>query len=343
MNISKYLLPLGAVLLLGGSLPAADLIAHYRATSIAGAEAPPNYGLRLDGFYDGKAKSVVTFGYDNVFLDEFNDNTIRLSGTITVVKATCSGDGDNSKGNGANQVSYDAHLSGENGMHSAIDEYVGTKYFLEVTMKQVTDPDSIAIIENFNPSWKYYTIMSDGLEMENVIDSGDHARLWSFPLDGSKPFQVGDGANGKNNNFGAAGWLSFEHVIGEMIFGNTFDGHFRSSDFLMDLSQVTDVGDNDPVTNLPKGFELRGNYPNPFNPSTTIEYALPKRMHVTIDIYNTLGQLVRQLVNSEKPAGEHLVEWDGTDNSGANVSTGIYFYRVQGDSFAQSRKMVLLK
>lgn len=317
MNISKYILPLGAVLLLGGSLPAADLIAHYRATSIAGAEAPPNYGLRLDGFYDGKAKSVVTFGYDNVFLDEFNDNTIRLSGTISVVKSTGSGNGE--------------------------VQHVGAKYFLEVTMMQVTDPDSIAIIENFNPSWKYYTIMSDGLEMENVIDSGDHARLWSFPLDGSKPFQVGDGANGKNNNFGATGWLSFEHVIGGMIFGNTFDGHFQSSDFLMDLSQVTDVGDSDPVTNLPKGFELRGNYPNPFNPSTTIEYVLPKRMHVTIDIYNTLGQLVRQLVNSEKPAGEHLVEWDGKDNSGATVSTGIYFYRVQSDSFAQSRKMVLLK
>jgi len=356
MNISKMILGCCAVLLIAGNAKSADLINHYRASNLAGAEAPPNYGLRLDGFYDGIAASVVTFSLDNVFIDEFSDNTIRLSGTVSVVKSTSSGNGGNSggddfddeddddKGEQHDNDGDDFDDSDENeGNHHGGEQFIGTKYFLEVTMKQVTDPDSIATISNYNPSWKYYTIQSDGLELENVIDTGDHARLWSYPIDGTKPFQIGDGANGKNNNFGASGWISFEHVIGSMIFGNTANGHFRSSDFLMDLSQVTDVNDNNPIAGLPAGFELRGNYPNPFNPSTTIDYSLPNRTHVSIKIYNVMGQLVRELINADQSAGDHLVTWDGKDKAGSTVPTGIYFYRVQTDSFAESRKMLLLK
>ena len=94
---------------------------------------------------------------------------------------------------------------------------------------------------------------------------------------------------------------------------------------------------------LPESFSLDQNYPNPFNPNTTIRYQLPRRSQVSLIIYNLLGQEIRKLVNSELTAGEYRVEWDGTDDGGRAVSTGIYFYRLEVGSVAQTRKMLLVK
>ena len=93
----------------------------------------------------------------------------------------------------------------------------------------------------------------------------------------------------------------------------------------------------------PKNYSLRQNYPNPFNPSTTIEYQLPSRGNVQINICNSLGQLVRSLVNELRDAGTHSVVWDGRDNGGHAVSTGAYFYQVQVGGFVQAKRMLLLK
>ncbi|MGD8923172.1 MAG: FlgD immunoglobulin-like domain containing protein, partial [Candidatus Zixiibacteriota bacterium] len=104
----------------------------------------------------------------------------------------------------------------------------------------------------------------------------------------------------------------------------------------------TDVAD-EISDNLPGNFNLRQNYPNPFNPSTTIEYDLPHRSHVRIDVLNVLGQKVRVLIDREETAGSHSITWDGTDDSGESVSTGIYLYRIQAGEIVESRKMLLLK
>ena len=88
---------------------------------------------------------------------------------------------------------------------------------------------------------------------------------------------------------------------------------------------------------------LAQNYPNPFNPETTIEYTLRGRSHVTIRIYNVAGQLLRTLVNDARAAGPHQVLWDGRNNAGQRVSSGVYFYKLQANDFAQTKKMVLLK
>jgi hypothetical protein len=97
------------------------------------------------------------------------------------------------------------------------------------------------------------------------------------------------------------------------------------------------------LTQLPKEFEISQNYPNPFNPTTVIEYALPKSSDVKIKIYNILGQEVRNLVNERQEAGYKIIGWDGKDDHGMEVSSGIYFYRIVAGNFVKSKKMVLLK
>jgi hypothetical protein len=93
----------------------------------------------------------------------------------------------------------------------------------------------------------------------------------------------------------------------------------------------------------PTVFALRQNYPNPFNPTTVIQYALPKSSFVKIEVYNILGQKVRTLMEEEQEPGYKMVDWDGKDDSGAEVSSGVYFYRIEAGSFVECKKMTLLK
>ena len=95
---------------------------------------------------------------------------------------------------------------------------------------------------------------------------------------------------------------------------------------------------------LPKTFELSNNYPNPFNPSTTIQFAVPHAAEVTLDIYNVLGEQIRTLVDHEqRSTGRYSVVWDGKDRNGNIVGSGMYFYRLETGQVALVQKMLLLK
>lgn len=93
---------------------------------------------------------------------------------------------------------------------------------------------------------------------------------------------------------------------------------------------------------VPLTFALNQNAPNPFNPETEIHYAVPEPVEVKLDIYNTLGQKVRSLVDASHAPGEYVVSWNGTDNSGMKVSAGTYFYVMQAGTFVERHKMLLL-
>ncbi len=93
----------------------------------------------------------------------------------------------------------------------------------------------------------------------------------------------------------------------------------------------------------PTGFVLNQNSPNPFNPSTVISYQLPANSHATLRIFNLLGQEVRTLVNGLQTAGEHEVTWDGKDNGGRAVASGVYLYRLEAGGQVKTRKLMLLK
>lgn len=97
------------------------------------------------------------------------------------------------------------------------------------------------------------------------------------------------------------------------------------------------------LRNIPKAYDLAHNFPNPFNPETSIKFQLPKDGYVSLDIYNMLGQRVRTLVAEEKKAGYYQVVWDGRDQHGIVVANGIYLYRLKAGNYEKTRKMVMLK
>lgn len=116
--------------------------------------------------------------------------------------------------------------------------------------------------------------------------------------------------------------------------------HGFSGTLIVEEANLTGIA---PPKIVPEQYSLSQNFPNPFNPETRIEYSLKKGGLVQITIYNQLGQLVRRLVNEQKPAGEHTVLWDGRNNEGVQLGTGVYLYRLKTDKFVQTRKLIFLK
>jgi len=108
-------------------------------------------------------------------------------------------------------------------------------------------------------------------------------------------------------------------------------------------SEGDSEGDLIEASDVPKSFGLLQNYPNPFNLSTKIEFGLKNPGFVSLNIYDVLGRKVRTLVSQDLPSGYKSVLWDGKDDKGLEVASGIYFYRIQAGDFAESKRMLLLK
>lgn len=131
---------------------------------------------------------------------------------------------------------------------------------------------------------------------------------------------------------------------GGYIIAGTTDFYGNDPDFyIVKLAADNATGVTDDRESLPLSFTLGANYPNPFNPLTTIEYSVPSRAHVSIEVFDVLGRKVRTLVDEPRSAGSHRVVWNGCDNAGQPVSTGLYLYRLKADDLVQTRKMMLLK
>jgi hypothetical protein len=104
--------------------------------------------------------------------------------------------------------------------------------------------------------------------------------------------------------------------------------------------QITSISE---TSGLPTQYAVKQNYPNPFNPNTVIHYQLPQRSEVSLVVYDLLGKQIRSLLNRTVEAGYHNVEWDGKNNSGTQVSSGIYIYWFKANEFTHSYKMILMK
>lgn len=105
--------------------------------------------------------------------------------------------------------------------------------------------------------------------------------------------------------------------------------------FSLDIDEEEDI--------VPAGFELSQNFPNPFNPSTKIVYSVPIHSRIQINIYSLQGRLVKMLVDGSRSPGRYTVSWNGTDNEGKRVASGVYFCRLAAGEFTESRKMMLIQ
>ncbi len=119
---------------------------------------------------------------------------------------------------------------------------------------------------------------------------------------------------------------------------------FPDVDFLpVVYDQLTDVEEDEFADALPSDYELFNNYPNPFNPSTTIKFAIPEMTNVKLTVYNSVGQEVTTIVNETLGSGTYNAKWDGLNNAGSKVTSGIYFYQLRANNTVLTNKMILLK
>ena len=139
-------------------------------------------------------------------------------------------------------------------------------------------------------------------------------------------------------------------MCGEMILTVTITNAPANAEVLFPFT-VTDASGHTwnyslPVTvhkSLPLAYALNQNFPNPFNPTTTICYSVRERHETKLVIYNMLGQTVRTLVHRPQDAGIYTVQWDGRNDHGQQVSSGVYFYRLKSGTFVDTKRMLLLQ
>ena len=140
-----------------------------------------------------------------------------------------------------------------------------------------------------------------------------------------------------------AQWLQTNGPYGGYVLSLATDGSniFAGTDgrgvWKRPLSEII-TGVEEIKNNMPTSYSLSQNYPNPFNPSTTINFSVPKSSIVTIKIYDILGSEVKTLVSEEKAAGNYNVQFDDS-----GLPSGVYFYRMQAGSFAETKKLILMK
>jgi flagellar hook assembly protein FlgD len=141
---------------------------------------------------------------------------------------------------------------------------------------------------------------------------------------------------------GPADQLDGRFRIGLLYNHTSYYGGYVDNVRVWNYSKITGI---EPINEpgLPAKVELFQNYPNPFNPSTEIKFHISKSQKVTLAVYDLLGRKVKTLVDENVTAGKYKVDWNGTNEYGQKVASGIYFYRLQTEGFNQTRKMLLMK
>ena len=188
---------------------------------------------------------------------------------------------------------------------------------------QVTAMNNNVLVFNdtYNPAGTQYDSSKGGIDLSRSLSSNlpipTMYRITFGPVTGTEPYSTHSTLEIKNSHpFSAQDVVVFNPTV---------------------LTNVRTAPD------VPTSFTLEQNFPNPFNPSTTIRFAVPKRTQVTLTVYNTLGQRVATLVNEAKNEGFYAIRWNGRSDQGFSVASGMYFYHITAGNFTASRKMLLIK
>jgi hypothetical protein len=197
-------------------------------------------------------------------------------------------------------------------------------------------------------SWRvHWAVVQSGIPEPQNSPSGyvpfihDHAHRNMYPDGSGSAISISQGqtVNIPRQVVLNASWVAADcRVI--VFVQNNIDKKVQQVEFV-EVSTLTSVGE--PVNGKPTVFDISQNYPNPFNPTTRIDYAVSKESFVSVRVYNLLGQEIRTLVAEEKGVGVYTSEWDGTDNVGKEVPSGMYLYKMTAGNFSETRKMMFLK
>jgi phosphodiesterase/alkaline phosphatase D-like protein len=225
-----------------------------------------------------------------------------------------------------------------------VQSKTGRELAVDVQLKEASDLQGYGIQVSYDPTVLEFIAASDA--GATLLKSGDRSAEIFGVLDHNK--ETGDlyiasavtrGASVSGS--GTLGTLTFRlldpnplnadiQIAQGILFNPALNGFI-----------ATNLGDR--FSLIPTEYALDHNFPNPFNPETTLRYAIPNAGFVTLSIYNVLGQEVVRLVDSEQMPGFYAMSWNGKDASGQTVASGVYLYRIQAGDFHQTHKMMLLK
>jgi ligand-binding sensor domain-containing protein len=251
----------------------------------------------------------------------------------------------------SNNAYYNAtQLQPQNGYWLAISE---------AHTKNITGTPITTFTAHYTPGWHLIGSVADWINFTNPNDTPDGSIIatfnWEAATQSYHPATILEP--------GQAYWIAIAQECDLTIGGNSSSSVTKVTKAMSWQAFAAKFGATPPLppsqfteetlSQVPMEFSLSQNYPNPFwssatsrfagNPETVIEYHLPKAGRVSLKIYDLVGREVRTLVDAEKPAGYHRVRWDGKDNAGQKLNSGVYLYRIQVGTFVQTRKVVLVK
>jgi len=308
----------------------------------------------LDHLFVPTTKSVTDFYSQKIeIFDISNPETPIRNGEIDLadnIFSTCGASGDYlftiSRANGLRIFHVDDPFKAEElGYYSFMGSYqLNSSMIVHNNIVMIVNDDGLYIIKNENNSLpSLINCMPDTTIAKNnkfqfqyeVIDVDNDALS----------FQIENQCHGFNIDE-STGFL--EYTPGTISRDTTLQLVVAINDTKStkrDTTEINIIGTTDVLCNpqAPAYFSLENNYPNPFNAETTIRFELPQNSHVRLEIYNLLGQRVTTLLNSPKPAGRYTLKWDGKDQNGNDVASGIYFYKLVAGDFRQIKKMVLTR
>lgn len=193
--------------------------------------------------------------------------------------------------------------------------------------------------------------------LDTIAPPDSTAGYWDHPLDSVFQYigdiypyvdpimAADDNASSQDPDYGT----TYYNLMWQSLDSLTIDALHRSVVDLAAIWYTAWVNAGNPTSSLepegdiPADIKLLQNYPNPFNPNTTLIYRLPRSSTVRLRIYNMAGQKVKTLVREHQTSGWRQVQWNGTDDFGRDVSTGMYLYRLEAGDFVETRKMVYMR
>lgn len=197
---------------------------------------------------------------------------------------------------------------------------------LELEKADVTVPVNIDLFK-----WHTYRMAVNGGETHVYVDENPESALSGIATESTNDRYIKIGDGGSAVNGGYLDWLAID-ISGAYSpeEGLPIPDHLFVDDYTVDVASE--------FSGVPTEYMMSQNYPNPFNPSTTIKFQLPKAGNVKVQVYNTIGQLVTELVNEELDAGYHSVVFDAS-----RIASGVYFYTIKAGDFVDVKKMIMLK